>query len=164
MANYLSFEKKQEGKHTPEPAETSPQLKGALSCFSFWMSHRMSNQQKKHSSNINNKLNSKAWEEQWASIQLCCWDGKWTSQTEAENRFWKEKKTNQIALHMLKKKKVKTHTCGSCTFKCRKWDTTGGQASAFLITSDNQSKPSSLLSLGTFQKPHRVFASPGSTR
>jgi hypothetical protein len=27
--------KKQEGKHTPEPAETSPQLKGALSCFSF---------------------------------------------------------------------------------------------------------------------------------
>jgi hypothetical protein len=27
-----------------------------------------------------------------------------------------------------------------------------------------QSKPSSLLPLGAFQKPHRVFVSPGSTR
>jgi hypothetical protein len=61
--------------------------------------------------------------------------------TEAENRFWKEKKTKQTALHMLKKKKFKTHTYGSCTFECRNWDTTGGKASAFLPLITKESLP-----------------------
>jgi len=55
--------------------------------------------------------------------------------TETENRFWKEKKTKQTALQMLKKKrKSRLIPADPARLNAEKRDATGGKASAFSPT------------------------------
>jgi len=72
--------------------------------------------------------------------------------TETENRFWKETKTKQTALQMLKKKrKSRLIPADPTRLNAEKRDATGGKASAFLPIM-TRSKPSSFSTVGSFSK------------